>query len=348
MYLKIQKVFFFIPFFFRNSQRKYLLRHSDVSQFTFIHCRCQHYGTKKTNMIRLIKGLCFMLSLSLAVTTLTFLLNACQEDSNNQTCINTQNANDFFAICAKQKNELFKASVKERHPNFRSTSNIGVSGNDGGLDGTPSPKRDSLHHTVYITPPDDFLGRLPQERIQAISTLEDIIRLEHEFAITFSTIKGPGAEDSIVVSVEETKAALNPILARSKEYLYKKGFNKTEIQKMIKEENATEEDLIALVMLISSDESQATAYSSAGQPFSPFAVPCYAAFTKSDLAIISNCALRAIGADIIQALCLQKGTVWAKPLIKKAFKTVAKRMLGPIGVGIAVVEFSVCIANAYI
>jgi len=37
-----------------------------------------------------------------------------------------------------------------------------------------------------------------------------------------------------------------------------------------------------------------------------------------------------------------------KPLIKKAFKTVAKRMLGPIGVGIAVVEFSVCIANAYI
>ncbi len=50
-----------------------------------------------------------MLSLSLAVTTLTFLLNACQEVSNNQTCINTQDVNDFFAICNEQKNELFKA-----------------------------------------------------------------------------------------------------------------------------------------------------------------------------------------------------------------------------------------------
>ncbi len=282
------------------------------------------------------------------MTIVTFVFNACQEDYDKRNSINKQEANAFLSACQNQKSDLFKASIKKTSPNCRFTTDIGVSGSEGGLAGTPSLKLDTLHRTLYITPPDDFSGRLPLGRIHAASTLEDLIRLEHEFALTFSTIRRPDSADSIVVTVQDTKEALKPILLRSKEYLYKKGFSDSEIQEMIKEENATEEDLIALVMLISSDESQTIALHSPNMEYSFFATPCYAAFTQSDLATISKCALQAIGADIIQALCLQKGTVWAKPLIKKAFKTVAKRMLGPIGVGIAVVEFTVCIGNAYL
>ena len=58
-----------------------------------------------------------------------------------------------------------------------------------------------------------------------------------------------------------------------------------------------------------------------------------------------DCALAAIGADAIWALSGSAATSWTAKAITKAFSTVAKRFLGPIGVSIAVVTFAVCIGH---
>jgi hypothetical protein len=58
------------------------------------------------------------------------------------------------------------------------------------------------------------------------------------------------------------------------------------------------------------------------------------------------CATMAIGADVLWALGTSGASTWTVPLMTKAFGAVAKRVLEPIGVAIAVVSFGVCLADA--
>lgn len=61
-----------------------------------------------------------------------------------------------------------------------------------------------------------------------------------------------------------------------------------------------------------------------------------------------NCALSALGADALYALAMSAGTSWSMAALTTTFTKVAKRFLGPIGVGIAVVSFGLCLHQAYI
>lgn len=61
-----------------------------------------------------------------------------------------------------------------------------------------------------------------------------------------------------------------------------------------------------------------------------------------------RCAMIGIGADVLWALGTSDVSSWSKKAMRKAFGTVAKRFLGPIGVSIAVVSFGVCIGEAYL
>ncbi len=52
--------------------------------------------------------------------------------------------------------------------------------------------------------------------------------------------------------------------------------------------------------------------------------------------------MKAIGADIRYAIKGAAVELWTSATLKAAFKIVAKRALGPVGVVIAVAEFAVC------
>ena len=60
---------------------------------------------------------------------------------------------------------------------------------------------------------------------------------------------------------------------------------------------------------------------------------------------VGNCALVAIGADALYSLAFSGASSWGVAAMTKAFTSVAKRFLGPIGVAIAVVSFGLCIAE---
>ena len=83
------------------------------------------------------------------------------------------------------------------------------------------------------------------------------------------------------------------------------------------------------------------------EPF--FDVENYSTF-KNDINIFDNdyvkCAAVAIGADALWALGGSSASSWSRAAMKKAFKAVAKRFLGPVGVAIAVVSFGVCLAGS--
>jgi hypothetical protein len=47
------------------------------------------------------------------------------------------------------------------------------------------------------------------------------------------------------------------------------------------------------------------------------------------------------GADALYSLSLSNASTWTYSAMKNAFKAVAKRFLGPIGVAVAVVSFGI-------
>lgn len=58
---------------------------------------------------------------------------------------------------------------------------------------------------------------------------------------------------------------------------------------------------------------------------------------------VGRCAIEAIGVDAGWSLAPSAGTSWTYAALRTSFRNVASRFLGPIGVAIAVVEFSWCL-----
>lgn len=67
---------------------------------------------------------------------------------------------------------------------------------------------------------------------------------------------------------------------------------------------------------------------------------------KMELEDFLKCAAVAVGADALFALGGSSATAWSAAALTRAFSAVAKRFLGPIGVAIAVVSFSLCLAES--
>lgn len=181
---------------------------------------------------------------------------------------------------------------------------------------------DSGKTKVYI----DFEDSLHNKEISTPREILDII--VNEGAIISLTNDG-FFNDSIYVSEDSCRAALNPLLIESKKYLYGKGFSDDDIQQMLEENNADETMLVPLVMALVEEEKN--------QELS---------LVIKSRNSITTCAMQAIGLDIVYSLTQSSAKTWSKKVIKKLFKTVAKRALGPVGVAIAVVEFTLCMERS--
>ncbi|PTX58237.1 hypothetical protein C8N46_11713 [Kordia periserrulae] len=133
--------------------------------------------------------------------------------------------------------------------------------------------------------------------------------------------------------------AISPVVTEAKNYLYQYGFDNQEIQDMIVTEGGTEEDLIPLVMTMVNAEQDNSVTMNYLSLFAP-------SVNAQSWQEVGRCAAYAIGADVLYSLGGGDSSKWTKKSIKKAFKAVAKRLLGPIGVAIAVVSFGLCLLGA--
>ena len=79
--------------------------------------------------------------------------------------------------------------------------------------------------------------------------------------------------------------------------------------------------------------------------FSKFSISNDSSFQAKKMNPYLKCAMVAIGADALWALGGSTASTWTAAAMTKAFTSVAKRFLGPIGVAIAVVSFGVCLAS---
>lgn len=196
------------------------------------------------------------------------------------------------------------------------------------LNSTNSTPQDFGVKRVYV---DLSLADEPVD-LKTISTPGQIMDLVKTFGAEISLINDGTFDNSILISEEESLKALNPLIQNSKQYLYDKGFSESEIQDMLVENNVDESALVPFVMVLTEEE---------GYQLNNNLVPTSRSVTV-DWGRAGHCALKALGADLFYAFKQSAANTWSKVILKKAFKTIASKVLGPVGVGIAVIEFSIC------
>lgn len=208
------------------------------------------------------------------------------------------------------------------------------------------------------------------QAVEAVQTPEDLVLLYDRTAADFyypeANVEG---DTTITFSDKDAIEALEPLVAESKNVLHKYGFSDTEIQEMLDENGVDETQLVMLMMAIVNNEIepeysfQAMA-SKRGDSFGIINntlnhfetvlsdllfTPLYANqsrtsthgdlvsyMTNQEFKVVVGCAVKALVMDIaFKAL--------SKALLKKAFVAIAKKVLGPVGVAIAVADFGWCL-----
>lgn len=203
---------------------------------------------------------------------------------------------------------------------------------------TKASSSDEPKRIKVILPVDesDFLIDTPE--IELVSNLNDLQGIVRNYAADL-VIANDADTSKRIILVSETKIAnaLNPMINESKNYLYSIGLTDSDIQEMVLEAETDESALIPFALAIMEHDNN-----------------CYLSWIdKHKIMLINNayaatwadaghCALQALGADIFWSFGTSVAKTWAKTAIKRAFKEAAKKMIGPVGVAITVVEFSIC------
>lgn len=282
-------------------------------------------------MRKLIKG---FFTIFICGCLAELLLYSCSD--TNQTISGSKQAKDFLSFCHSNYDEIISTDispVKNAGHNNSSILNVQIS------------KDDDV--AIYITAPrnTDIIVQNLKTQLDDVNNVKDILSLVASTGIEISTEFSGNCDYTIMFSESKARQALNPLIAKSKEYLYSKGFSDTEIKEMLEENNVDESELVRLVIGVSSFEEttqELTYLQDKGHVFYHFL--CIPTFAQSsvDWGHVGECALKALGADFGFSSANSTIKTWGKTAIKKAFKTIAQKMMGPVGVTIALGEFAWC------
>ena len=204
---------------------------------------------------------------------------------------------------------------------------------------------------VYISFPDSTDKKYYLEAISA-KTIEDLMKLHHRTAAEFSMKDSLSHSCSVKVSEKAALESVNPLIAPSKKFLRERGFTESELNDMVKENNATESDLVLLALTVNEQErsNQKLAKEASVNSFNILdllATPAYAEnyqaeATKSIFRDVTECAIVALGADFTGFGFCSTATQWTKATIKRVFINIAKKALGPVGAAISIGTFLWC------
>lgn len=259
-------------------------------------------------------------------------LNSCA-DRDSQEISDAKNAQEFLGAFRANSTDFMTSDIKSD----------GLSTKVGNTRAIHSPEKNDV--ALYITVTDDpgMSTKEFERKLDDVECIKDILVLAEETGMEISTKHIANSDYTIQISEAKAKQSLDPLVTQSKQYLYSKGFTEQEIQEMLKENNADETELVRFVVGITALENSAQNTASllnrnSFGSFGLFATPAYAQSIEQ----VGDCALKALGADFLFGAGGSTIKTWGKAALKKAFKSVAQKMLGPVGVAIAVGTFVYC------
>jgi hypothetical protein len=175
----------------------------------------------------------------------------------------------------------------------------------------------SNYETNYI----DFPTQVTPAIQADFNNAESVQEMANIVSSTNSYISKQGTNNNInyafQMDADQVRDSLASLVTAARHYLCSRGFTNISIDAMLQEEGVPEETLIPFVMLLTN--SQATASKTLGE-----------------------CVIKALGGNALYSLAFSGAASWSAATMTIVFKAVAKRFLGPIGVAIAVVTFTMC------
>lgn len=112
---------------------------------------------------------------------------------------------------------------------------------------------------IYVKMP-AYYDRADIAMVEKAHTMDDLWRITKEVGAELSFVETSKADMVLTLSEEKAKEVLMPLLEESKRYLYSKGFSEFDIQTMLRAANASEADLIPLVIGFSEVEKKKEEY----------------------------------------------------------------------------------------
>ena len=278
---------------------------------------------------------CLLVLLCVVVVSLVFY--SCEQ----KTDLNVQNVENKNYL-----NEIDKCFDTFIHSKLRGTSQLATTRHDEKCDKLADDLTD-----VYINFPDSTDKKKYIEEAKLIKTIEDLLKLQHKTAAEFSLKDSSLFNCKIQISKKAADESIKPLIAPSKKFLYERGFSENEIKDMLKENNATESDLVLLTLVVNEKEmnNQQVAKTASINTFNIldlFVTPAYAydnIYEKCTTIAKDayNCAKEVLGLTDAQAFftagCMTKES------IRRLFINIAKHSLSKVAAVIAVAEFVLCL-----
>lgn len=292
---------------------------------------------------KIIKGTIAIFAIKLIVITGVFTFQSC--DTNDDNSVLVEVAKDNFLNSLKISQEKIKSV-----PVINSKSLIGPKG-----DNYISSARDmqGATETLCLMSLEEFTDDI----VDDINNLSDLIetKTNHNLLVAFngtsdtSTNSNYNPDDCLGVFTlpqQPVSDALDPVVQNSINYLHAIGFTDQEINLMLSENNGQLEDLIPTIMLVEAyvDGSSENSTTFVNHFFYTMNAQEQTGFWQQ----AGNCAMTALGIDLVTSLASMQGSkndAWKKKAVKKLIGKVASRMMGPIGVAIAIVSFGICMGG---
>lgn len=283
-----------------------------------------------------MKKTLFFLLRGTMLLTLVITLASCATSGNEDIVEAMPQQNTFDSFAAeynKTMPTLFEIKAKKNTPRKAFSAN--------------GAQKDSLS-TVYVLPDSSainikgkYIGtQLP---ITDPISLRDFVELADVNSWTFAMNNDGTAIDSVKMSEAEAREKLHPMVLESVKYLKSKGLSSAQIREMLTSCHADSTQLVPLVLAMKEVEDDVAAQTNMqlSAPSTGKQQPTQS--TNIDWEKVRGCAVEAIGLDLVTIIGSTSHVSWTYPLIIKAFKSIAKKVIGPISVLFVVVEFSFCI-----
>lgn len=278
---------------------------------------------------------CLLVLLFVVVVSLVFY--SCEQ----KTDLNVQNVENKNYL-----NEIDKCFDTFIHSKLRGTSQLATTRHDEKCDKLADDLTD-----VYINFPDSTDKKKYIEEAKLIKTIEDLLKLQHKTAAEFSLKDSSLFNCKIQISEKAADKAIKPLIAPSKKFLYKRGFNENEIKDMLKENNATESDLVLLTLVVNEKEmkNQQVAKTASVNTFNIldlFVTPAYAYDNMYEKCTTIardayDCTKEVLGFSDVGLLYAYKTVT--KETIKQIFINLVKSYAGKVCIGLAVAQFIWCL-----
>lgn len=304
---------------------------------------------KKMNNItvKVAKGMLAIFMIKLVLFSGVLIFQSCQteEDSNYDSA---QLENEFLSSLFESENDINSIPINTPFNSIDYDGNLFLSsaGNEDQILSQEPQTRTVCLRQIINNETDDTQG----EEIETIGELMEIGNIISIDGIGIGD--GDDIDDSddssevvthcFEVPIQPTSSALTSSVSSAKNYLRQKGYSDTDISEIV--DGGKEENLIPLVIgLIEADneQSNSTVLNDFNQLFGN-------SLHAQSWGSIVGCAIASTGLDVFNDLRSLQGKEKKvrNKILKRAFRKIAAKFLGPIGIAITVIEFGTCVALA--